>query len=249
MARTRRRIRRAGPVVPPPPFANYPLLLALEGTEIAKDIRVLAQGGAHLGEEIPLFVRLFPNLEELHLWEPCGATCHSLGRVAVEAAKGTGLTIYIHNEALGDFVGQATLHLSGGKDPSNFNASSSILELTPHGRASTQVDAHGDERVLVSTLESSMRDGAFKSDRRPDALMLDIHGMELKVLQALEVETIESLELIYIEVSEGPQYYAGCPTLADLREFLEARGFDYVGWSRICAGGMGDALWKRSIRS
>jgi FkbM family methyltransferase len=123
--------------------------------------------------------------------------------------------------AVGGRVGRGTLHLP----PADVGAS-----LLPHNPAMLEAFGHealhGRSReVAVSTvtLDELKRRGELA---RMDYLKLDVEGAELDVLRA-SLELLDNCKAVKVEGSFLPQR-TGQPLVAELAEFLLARGFEWI---------------------
>lgn len=127
------------------------------------------------------------------------------------------------------------------KIASNDGLSSSLFELGQHAEVFPSVVYVGSERMTTTTVDALMADLAPPTS--PNLLVVDTQGADLKVLHGAS-ETLKQIDGVFVEVSETPLYIGGC-TFADIRAYLEPRGF-HLRQLRTDAVGHGDAFFARS---
>lgn len=96
--------------------------------------------------------------------------------------------------------------------------------------------------VEAVTLEGFMREAGLEDI---DLLWMDIQGAELAALRGLG-ERIAAVKLIHLE-AEFVEIYAGQPLFPEVRSFLEAHGFRFIGFT-IWAAHSADAVFANTRR-
>lgn len=139
----------------------------------------------------------------------------------------------VHQFALGDVCGEATIHIS-----SNNAESSSLLEIEDlHVEAFPGSRTIGHEHVAVRTLDSLFNDQSIHSHL---ALKLDVQGFEQQVLEgARELFRNGRILAVQVEVSLV-SLYTGAASQRGIQEWLESRGFELV----YIRPGFSDPDWK-----
>lgn len=187
---------------------------------------VIIDCGANDGRDSVEMAALFPKAT-LHAFEP-------LDYVHAELERNTaGIpNIHRHKLALADEDAEKTFFVS--LPP--FTGSSSLL--APDGNA-----ASFGEPVTVQamTIDSwATRAGV----ERVDMLWLDMQGFELQAMRAAP-RIMDTVGVIYAEVSDEGEDYSGACRYPELRDWLEAQGFavamEFLPWS----GRTGNALFVR----
>lgn len=105
----------------------------------------------------------------------------------------------------------------------NSGASSSIFEIAEHADIWPEVFFEDSVRMVSLTLDTVMS-GLANPVTAYQALVIDVQGAELKVLQGAE-NTLSNIKYIVAEAADFNAYEGGC-TLAQLVEFLSPRGFE-----------------------
>lgn len=165
--------------------------------------------GANAGTWTCLLKSLYPAAR-VEAFEP-------LDRFAADFARWTCTwpgDIRLHRLALGDCLGQATLHVT------DFADASSLLPLSDAGRAEFKVVPTSTVTVPVARLDDLLASGAVAP---PDLIKLDVQGFELAVLRGGET-ALASARAVLCEVSTRA-FYDGQALFGDVLSHLEARGF------------------------
>lgn len=177
--------------------------------------RVLVDGGACKGEWTMLARAVFPEARVLMI-EPQRRHREALERV-VAAMPGTTYApalIGPEERASVDFF---VLDDAGG------GTGSSVLE------EQSDVPRHV-EQVPMTTLDRVIESSGFEA---PQLIKLDVQGYELEVLSGARL-ALTKADFVLLEVSAWP-YNAGSPLIANVLEWMKARGFrtyDVWGVSR-----------------
>jgi FkbM family methyltransferase len=130
----------------------------------------------------------------------------------------------------------------------NQGASSSIYEFQDHDKIWPDVSVTKTIQLRSTTLSRLLRENGYSASQF-DALVLDVQGAELLVLQGAD-ELLKSLRFIKAEASDFAAYKNAC-TVETLPEFLKTRGF--VVDRKTCfgrkrgVGGYYDILFKRQM--
>lgn len=190
---------------------------------------VIVEAGAHVGRD---------TVEMSHLW-PAG-TIHAFEPVPELFEKLTAATrdcpnVIRHESALSNKTGTLKLNLSSGKS----DASSSLLEPKQHLEQHPDVSFDQQLSVPCVTLEDWAREQQID---HVDFLWLDLQGYELFALQAAG-NILSTVRAIYAEVYLK-ESYEGVPLYADVRAWLEGRGFR-VEWEGLPWPDMGNVLFVR----
>jgi FkbM family methyltransferase len=181
--------------------------------------------GACEGEDSIRLSRAFPRAT-IHAFEPVP---NNAAKIRANFARYAPHLSDPHEVALGDFDGEAILHVSSGHPEGiprdegwDFgNKSSSLL---PPSRL---MGVHHpwlrfDSRltVRVETLETFCRRERIAG---VDFLYVDVQGAELQVLHGAG-RLLQSVRAVWLEVEEV-ELYAGQPLAPNVDDFMEASGF------------------------
>ncbi len=191
----------------------------------ALSIRGIIHIGAHHGWEFKQYQEA--GITNLVFVEPLPSNFEQL-------QKNVGPECLLFNTALGNYVGEAEMHV----DTANMGQSSSILEPGTHLDQYPHITFETRVKVPVTKLD-------LLPFNRPDFNMLniDVQGYELEVLKGGE-DTLRGIDVLYLEVSRV-ELYKGCVQIGDLDAWLLERGFVRTRTEWI-GGGWGDALYLRS---
>jgi FkbM family methyltransferase len=123
-----------------------------------------------------------------------------------------------HQLAIGDSDAEVIIKVAG-----NLESSSILPMMDVHVEAYPESKYVAEQKVNVTRLDSILP-GNLKGGKK-DRLMLklDVQGYELKALQGAE-GIFDQVEIVDIEVSLLP-LYEGQPSLVELINFFESRGF------------------------
>jgi len=126
--------------------------------------------------------------------------------------------IILHKFALGDFAGEADLHISRRRDSSS---------LLPIGKMQSKLfpntEEVGTHRISVATLDSFIP--RWESSKKM-LLKLDVQGFELAVLRGSKT-VLKQCAYVYVECSEVA-LYTGQALFPEVRRFLEEHGFRHL---------------------
>lgn len=130
---------------------------------------------------------------------------------------------------------------------SNDGLSSSMLDLAGHRELWPQVGYRRTLELRTTTLDALVRDGAIAPADGFDALVMDTQGSELQVLRGATA-LLAHIDYLQTEAADFEAYAGGC-RLAELDEFLRARGFEELRRTRFAArAGLGayyDVVYRR----
>lgn len=191
------------------PIHDLELLQLLRGTRLCQQIRTLAVIGAHRFDESRLIDRVFPGLKRLYVFEPLAEPLEHLHALAARDAR-----VRVFPVALDEADGTATFHVS-----SNAGESSSLLPFGTHSEHFPEVRMTQTIEVRTRRLDTLL---AEKGLPPPDALLIDVQGAEYRVLASLSPDLLQSVRLIYTEVSLESIYEGGRP-LPDVERLLAPR--------------------------
>jgi FkbM family methyltransferase len=131
---------------------------------------------------------------------------------------------------------------------SNSGASSSILDLKLHKDVWPDITYERTVVMRGTTLSSLLKRESIDPADYP-ALVMDVQGSELLVLKGA-VDILSAFRFIKTEVPNF-EAYAGCCQLADIEEFLTARGFREFSRRRFAehpaGGSYFDIVYERRI--
>jgi len=131
--------------------------------------------------------------------------------------------IEIHPIALGNYEGEAEMHLASRED------SSSLLALSEAQKRMFSMDERQLLRVPLRRLDSLFDDQVL---RRPTLLKIDVQGFEFEVLQGA-VGILGSIDAVYVECS-FVELYIGQQLAPEVSEFLMDSGFTEAGRFNVC---------------
>jgi FkbM family methyltransferase len=124
----------------------------------------------------------------------------------------------------------------------NNSMSSSLLELKDHLISYPGVTEARRDRVKTVTLNTLFTRNGIPFDKY-DALMMDVQGAELKVLQGANL-ILPHITSVYAEINLI-ELYKDCVLVGDLDIFLAERGFTREVTQLYGDSGWGDALYLR----
>jgi FkbM family methyltransferase len=186
--------------------------------------RIVIDGGAHLGSFSLATKRTFP-LAQFHLVEPQSACSKPLKALCTKEG------FFLHECALADHIGE--VGISQTSEPSTG------VHIIPDSDIETNI-------VFASTLDALFGQRISPHDRT--LLKMDLQGYELHALRGGSM-LLRSIEIILTEVSFFAQAYE--PTIVDLMNFLDARGFQLydivalTGRARDNRAHQGDFIFAR----
>jgi len=186
--------------------SQHELLASLANTPIAQKIRVLCVGGAHRYQERQLFDRLFPNLEQIYLFEPIPELARRLNQIETTDAR-----VRVFPFALSDHNGEHDFFITN-----NDGESSSLLRLGKHREIFPHVREVQATRVECRTLDHVIQEAGLL---KPDMLLLDVQGAEHQILSSLSSGLKRHIQVLYVEASLE-EVYQGARCLDDLVALL-----------------------------
>ena len=162
--------------------------------------------GAHVGEEVPSYIKNFGNNISIHLFEPQ----KKYFRILEDKFK-ENMNVKIYNFGCGEIKQSLEINQA-----SNDGESSSILNPKLHLDLHPEVQFIGKEIIQVEKLDDfKISDSNFIS--------IDVQGYELNVLKGSS-KTFEYLDYIYLEVNKE-EVYEGCPLIYDIDKYLSQLNF------------------------
>jgi len=182
--------------------SQHELLTLLANTPIAREIHVLCVGGAHRYQERKLFAQLFPNLEQIYLFEPIPELVRQLKQVEMTDAR-----VRVFPFALSDRNEEQDFFITN-----NDGESSSLLRLGKHREIFPHVKEVNATRVQCRTLDHVIQEARLL---KPDMLLLDVQGAEHKILSSLSSGLKRHIQVLYVEASLE-EVYQGARRLDDL---------------------------------
>jgi FkbM family methyltransferase len=192
---------------------------------------VIIDCGAHVGADSIELVKMFPKAV-VHCFEPVPEIYRNL---KYNTRKFGNISCY--NLALSNKTGTAGMYVSSGSS----DASSSLLE--PTGHKEDHPDVYFKNHIEVETM--TLDDWAEKNNiTSVDFLWLDMQGFEYQMMQASS-KILPTVKLIHTEVSMR-ETYAQSLIYADLRRWLESRGYSVVAEAIPEGSDMGNVLFVKS---
>jgi FkbM family methyltransferase len=182
---------------------------------LGDEVRWIVELGARDCRETLGLAALYPQAR-IYAFE-CNPDTLPLCRNAVRGHSG----ITLIEKAAADRAGRVKFY---PVDPSANPGASSLLKAS--GRYALEDYRQREIEVEAITLEAFLATGAIP---RVDLLWMDIQGAELAALKGLGGR-IADVALIHAEV-EFEEMYAGQPLFPEVRVFLEAAGFRFLGFT------------------
>ena len=168
---------------------------------------LIVDGGAHRGETVERFLRLFDS-PEIHAFEPIPELGEHLLR-----RYGANSAVTVHACALGAKDATVTFNVARNL------VSSSVLQ--PSGICNQY---HGKDTDVVQTVSvPAVRLDQLFCDRDIDVLKLDLQGYELEALKGAS-SILQRVRVVVTEIEFVP-IYDGQPLFGDVDYFLRAQGF------------------------
>jgi FkbM family methyltransferase len=178
------------------------------------DISVLIDVGANTGQ-YARHIRKQGYRGSIHSFEPFADAFSALEQAAASDAMWN-----LHHYALGDYDGQASLHIS------SFSPTNSLLQPTPSLiQGFPKAATVASQSVQIRRLDT-ICDALFA--RGLDRLMLkiDTQGSELSVLKGA-ADLLPEIRLLELELSFAP-VYVGQPLFDEVYAFLRSHGFRII---------------------
>jgi FkbM family methyltransferase len=204
-----RRTRVAAGGFPAQPFAAQQEFIGRLGIDAPQIFDV----GAHRGETVAAYRKLFPHAEIVCFEAFPGHASVLRERFAADTA------IKVQQQAVTNSCGSRTFHVN------HHDATSSLLPRAEGGRRYYHSDAGSKMQIEVETV--SIDDFmAINNIAQIDILKFDIQGGELMALEGAQ-QALQSaaVSIIYTEALFAP-HYQGNPLLHDIWQYLER--FDYT---------------------
>lgn len=207
---------------------HHGIAAAIEHEATLRGLRLasLVDVGANKGQFALLARALFPEAI-IHAFEPLDEEAARLAALFEGDA-----TLFLHQMALGEDNGKATMHISGRAD------SSSLLPITPMQERYFR----GTAPIARRTIAMARGDDALRETDLPRPLMikLDVQGYELSVLRGMH-DTLTRADYVHAEVS-FVELYSGQPLADEVIAFLRLHRFRLSGIHNLTAGPAGEAV-------
>jgi FkbM family methyltransferase len=183
--------------------------------KVAEQVRVIYAVGANQFQEHELLLKLFPNIEQIYLFEPIPKLVEKLEKATADLDY-----VRVFPYALTDFEGVADFHITNNLE------SSSLLELEKHKEVYPWVEKKETVKVQCRKLETVMQEFNL---RTPDLLFIDVQGAEYQIISSLTDKLLSSVKLLYTEASTI-EFYKGAKNLLDIQNCLK-ECFYFLGFS------------------
>src|SRR3990167_164352 len=181
----------------------------------ASMVRVIYLIGAHRFQEHTLFLELFPNLEQIYLFEPMPDFARFLTAITARLDY-----VKVFQYAITDFDGTADFHVTNNYE------SSSLLDLEKHKEVYPDIHESLTINVQCRKLDTVISEHGL---RLPDLLFIDVQGAEYKVITAISGAILERIKLLYTEASTI-EFYKGARNLNEICDYLDGN-FHFMGFS------------------
>jgi len=208
---------------------NLSRFAALARTLLGDGVRLIVEVGARDCRETLGFEQLFPEAR-IFAFE-----CNPDTLPACRAAVQGHARIRLIEKAVADQPGRIRFY---PVDPATNPGASSIFRAS--GKYELENYRQREIEVEAVTLES-----ALAGEPRIDLLWMDIQGAELAALRGLG-KRLADVGLIHLE-AEFEEIYSGQPLFEEVRAFLDAAGFRFLGFT-IYARHSADAVFANRAR-
>jgi len=205
---------------------NLARFAALARSLLGNEVRWIVEVGARDCRETLGFAALFPHAQVVAF--ECNPDTLPTCRAAVQGQS----RIKLVEKAAAERGGRVKFY---AVNPTTNPGASSLLRASD--RYELERYSQREIEVEAVTLESFLETDAIP---RIDLLWMDIQGAELAALKGLGAR-IADVSLIHAEV-EFEEIYAGQPLFAEVRAFLKAQGFRFLGFT-IYARHSADAVF------
>lgn len=170
--------------------------------------------GANKGQFSTFARREWPDAK-IHAFEPIAEQAERLRQVLPKGVK-------LHQCALSNKSGEATLHLASRRD------SSSLLPLGASQKKIFGMDEVGTIVVRTARLDEAL---TAKSIRSPALLKIDVQGFEFEVLEGI-TGLCSSIRWVFVEVSYV-ELYEGQRFFHDIEGLLNGMGFVQIATGSV----------------
>lgn len=191
---------------------------------------VILEAGAHVGLDTVKLAAAWPT-GEIHAFEPVPAIFDQL-KTRVHGLK----NVKCYRLAVGRENGSAKIHVSGGES----DGSSSLLKPKDHLTLHPEVSFTKPITIKVTSIDSWAKARGIAA---VDFLWLDLQGLELAALKGA-THVLKKVSAIHAEVNLV-EVYENVPLYAELRSWLEKRGFK-VAFEAIDWDDGGNVLFVRA---
>lgn len=201
--------------------------------------RAVLHIGAHLGQELPLYLKM--GFERALLVEANPALLPDLEKRVRQALKDSpthrGCQVELAHYAITDRNGHIELRVNANSE------SSSVLALKQHLEHFPQMVEVERVRVPSRTLDSLL-DGMGSAGESFNFLNIDVQGAELLVLSGGS-KTLSHIDAICSEINFS-ELYEGCALAWQLDDFLKQHGFARVATHHPHKTAWGDAFYVKT---
>jgi len=189
-------------------------------------------GAAFIGREFSTVLDVGANKGQFavfarHRWPRARVVCFEpLPEPHRRLSKLLGTGAEIHQVALGDYEGEAEMHLASRED------SSSLLAL---GDAQKRLFSMDETRLF--SVPVHRLDNIFNADAlaRPTLLKIDVQGFEFEVLKGA-TRLLRGIDQVYVECS-FVELYVAQKLASDVTDLLRDFGLTETGRFNICRDG------------
>ncbi len=177
---------------------------------ILRNPDVVLDCGAHIGQTAVNLREAYPHAT-VYCFEPATEPFTQL------QARATSLRIHPAQVAVGNFNGNARLHLTA------CSQSNSLLDYLEHDNPYEKPHrVVGEETVRVCRLDDWCRENDLDPERI-DLLKMDVQGAEVDALRGA-VGILQTVRIVLLEVA-FVSYYEECPLIDDVERFLHTHRF------------------------
>jgi FkbM family methyltransferase len=194
---------------------------------IGKDNPIIFDIGAHEGQSILFFSKIFPNAS-LYSFEPDPHSFQILSNISVPNLK-------LENIALSDNIGETSFYRNNishtnslFKVNQNSKDSISILNAKSENNESFFEGLNNEIKVKTTTLDVYTK---INKINIIDLLKIDVQGAEVKVLNGA-ISTLETTKCVILEISFY-DYYETQTSFMDIEKILSPMAFKLYSISEI----------------
>ena len=175
--------------------------------------------GAHNFDEQDEVLQVFPNIHNLVLFEPNKKCVNKLRTLTIP-----NCCIQIMPVAIGNKIENVIMTITD-----NDGASSSIKTLDRHLEYYQTIKAIGKETVPMTTLQDTKN----FIQVLPEALLIDVEGCEIEVLQGMDDLMAKNLKFVMVETCPDNLYKNVPATLPEVIHILKSFGLDHIYYEDI----------------
>lgn len=187
------------------------------------DISIVFEFGSRYGEDTIEFAKALPNARIY------GFECNPNTLLHCQNATKSYHNITLTPKAISESGGEISFY--------PINAEATITTFADGNQGASSTLRASGKYTLETYVQDEVKVQAIRLDEfmteqgiaHIDILWMDIQGGELSALKSLGAR-LESIKIIYSEV-EFIEIYENQPLFSDIRAFLEARNFVFIGFS------------------